>query len=462
MQVTTRRRLQKLAASVLLLVLVLFASGWVIFVRDSRSVDVREFSAIRDDWERAVLGHVKAGRLLPGMSPPKPVPPLEGQEKLAADQRLTKRCLEVAKKHPNTVGELGALFLAAVRGAEAGSGQEAQAMLVARVETADLAQLLRGIRESRLSGSDVQPAIHAIAPSIIRRVEKSPDPSAAALLTYICSSTSFDSRTKEPPPLFAEVADLIADNYASSPDIFNFCESLGGLHFSPHWASEFEPHLRRILEQNKHQSVRCTASIALASVVQLSVDRQAEAEKLYERFLAEFDGQHEYSFQRVEQVLRERAEQRLLGMQFAPIGRLAPEVEGVDLDGRPMKLSEYRGKVVLMSFWATWCGPCMKFIQHERELAARLVDEPFAIVGVNGDEKEQNFARAVREYEINWRSFRDKRPGRESISDEWTAFYPTVFLIDHRGIIRKRWTGLPPHEVVDQMVDELVQVARSE
>jgi hypothetical protein len=104
----------------------------------------------------------------------------------------------------------------------------------------------------------------------------------------------------------------------------------------------------------------------------------------------------------------------------------------------------------------------MKFIPHERVLATRLADEPFAIVGVNSDKKEENFARAVREYEISWRSFRNKRPGQESISDEWTAFYPTVILIDHRGIIRKRWTGSPPHEVLDQMVDELVESARSE
>jgi peroxiredoxin len=326
-----------------------------------------------------------------------------------------------------------------------------------------LAQLQQGISLSRLGGHDAEDTIEAIAPSLISRIGKTPDdPSAAALLTYICSRLSFDSKTEEPPPHFTEIANLVVARYATSSRINNFCESLGGLHFSPHWASEFESHLRSILEVNKDRWVRCTASMALASVVQLSVDRQPEAEELYEKFLLEFDGQHEYMGQNVESVLHARAEQRLRAMQFAPLGSPAPEIIGVDLSGEAMKLSDYRGKVVLMSYWATWCFPCMKFIQHERELATHLADEPFVIVGVNGDRNEQQLAQAVTDYQISWRSFRDLRPGQQSISDEWTAFYPTLYLIDHEGIVRKRWTGTPPPEVLGRLVEELVEAARAD
>lgn len=93
-------------------------------------------------------------------------------------------------------------------------------------------------------------------------------------------------------------------------------------------------------------------------------------------------------------MVNENAKQRLTAMRFAPIGRSAPEVCGVDLDGQPMKLSDLHGKVVLITFWATWCGPCMKLIPHERELAARLEDRPFAIVGVNGNTTEDSIQRA--------------------------------------------------------------------
>ena len=124
-----------------------------------------------------------------------------------------------------------------------------------------------------------------------------------------------------------------------------------------------------------------------------------------------------------------------------------------------MKLSDYRGKVVVVSFWATWCYPCMKLIPHERELAARLADKPFAIIGCNGDTDENAIRKALDKHKIAWRSFQDNRPGKESISDEWNAVYPTVFLIDHKGIFRKRWTGEPPIVVLNRMVDELVAEA---
>ena len=61
------------------------------------------------------------------------------------------------------------------------------------------------------------------------------------------------------------------------------------------------------------------------------------------------------------------------------VGRPVPDVEGTDLDGKKVKLSSYRGKVVLLDFWATWCGPCMAMIPHDRELVEKLKDKPFAL-----------------------------------------------------------------------------------
>ena len=47
------------------------------------------------------------------------------------------------------------------------------------------------------------------------------------------------------------------------------------------------------------------------------------------------------------------------------VGKPAPEINGVDFDGKPLKLSDYRGKVVVLVFWGTWCGPCMAEVPHE-------------------------------------------------------------------------------------------------
>src|SRR6266567_2685377 len=102
-----------------------------------------------------------------------------------------------------------------------------------------------------------------------------------------------------------------------------------------------------------------------------------------------------------------------------------------------MKLSEYRGKVVLLSFWAMWCVPCMKFIPHEQALAARFEGEPFAIVGVHGDNDDEVSRNAVASHKISWRSFHDQPADKPAISDEWHVIgWPTVYLIDRAGVIR--------------------------
>ena len=65
------------------------------------------------------------------------------------------------------------------------------------------------------------------------------------------------------------------------------------------------------------------------------------------------------------------------------VGMPAPEIDGEDFDGMRVKLSDYRGKVVVVVFWASWCPPCCAMIPHERELVERNRDKPFAMLSVN-------------------------------------------------------------------------------
>ena len=74
---------------------------------------------------------------------------------------------------------------------------------------------------------------------------------------------------------------------------------------------------------------------------------------------------------RRKRTLGQEAEARLDELLNLAVGKPAPEIEGVDLDGKPSKLSDYRGKVVVLVFWGSWCGPCMEQVPHERDLAER-------------------------------------------------------------------------------------------
>ena len=76
--------------------------------------------------------------------------------------------------------------------------------------------------------------------------------------------------------------------------------------------------------------------------------------------------------------------------RFEMIGKPAPAFEGKDVDGKPVKLADYKGKVVLIDFWASWAPPCVEVFPHYRELYHTYREQGFAVIGVNLDSMGQD------------------------------------------------------------------------
>ena len=146
------------------------------------------------------------------------------------------------------------------------------------------------------------------------------------------------------------------------------------------------------------------------------------------------------------------------GVEGKRVGDRCPPINGRDVDGKPIRLDEYAGKVVLINFWGTWCPPCRAMLPHEREMVAKYQGRPFVLFGI-----AQDSAETLKEFQqknpLPWPNIVD---GSRVLSQSWgVEGFPAAVLVDHKGVIRKLWLdGLNPKEVWDE-VDKAVQAAES-
>lgn len=157
-------------------------------------------------------------------------------------------------------------------------------------------------------------------------------------------------------------------------------------------------------------------------------------------------------------TLGEEAEAQLDDMHNLVVGKPAPEIEGVDVDGKPLKLSDYRGKVVVLVFWGSWCGPCMAEIPHERELVERLKGQPFALLGVDCEDNKGTAREVMARERMNWPNWFDGPVGSGPIAKRYDVRgFPRIFILDARGIIRNRNAGsaVVLRDAVDKLLAEM-------
>jgi thiol-disulfide isomerase/thioredoxin len=128
---------------------------------------------------------------------------------------------------------------------------------------------------------------------------------------------------------------------------------------------------------------------------------------------------------------------RLDNLSNLKVGGVAPEIMGEDLEGKPLKLSDHRGKVVVVVFWGSWCGPCMAMVPHEKELWERHRSKPFALIGVNCGDKREAAKRTASDKGMGWPSWYDGEEIRGPIETAYNVQqWPTVYVIDQKGVIR--------------------------
>ena len=102
----------------------------------------------------------------------------------------------------------------------------------------------------------------------------------------------------------------------------------------------------------------------------------------------------------------------------------------------------------------------MGMFPHEKALVKRHAADPFALVGVNTDGDKDSFRKNVEKHGITWRSSWQGSTAGPICKQFRVTGYPTLFLIDHEGVIRHKWLGSPGDEAMDKAIEALVAKAK--
>ncbi len=118
---------------------------------------------------------------------------------------------------------------------------------------------------------------------------------------------------------------------------------------------------------------------------------------------------------------------------------LAPEFDVATLDGEFLALEDLAGKVVLLDFWGTWCGPCHDAVPGLRDISRRRSKAPFEMISISNDSDEQKLRAFIKDNRMDWPQVWDRQ--REIIADYQVGSYPSYLIISHEGIIVYRSSG---------------------
>ena len=286
--------------------------------------------------------------------------------------------------------------------------------------------------------------------------------------------------------LSVEAFGLLAKDHATDPGMGQYCRALSSFVHLP----AAEAFIRAVIEKHPDKSERGTALFGFARYLQFRVlrieqmrlnlaDDDAEQAQSYAKTYGEENVQRLMAMDipaiekeaeaTLERVLAEHADLdiddskgRTLqevagGMLFAlrnlKVGQTAPDIVGQDKDGAEFKLSDSRGKVVVLTFTGNWCPPCRVMYPHDRKLIERLKDKPFEFLSVNTDSKKEVLEQSIGKGTVTWRCWWDGGTGGPLCTKWGVSVFPTIFVLDAEGVIRAKHVR---GELLDKTVDKLL------
>jgi peroxiredoxin len=133
------------------------------------------------------------------------------------------------------------------------------------------------------------------------------------------------------------------------------------------------------------------------------------------------------------------------------VGKEPFPIAGKDIEGKDVSLAGFKGKVVIIDFWATWCGPCMGELPNLLKSYEKHHAEGLEVLGISLDQDENTLKATVKKRNMTWPILADYKGWENVIAQKWgVRSIPATFLLDKKGVIRE--IGLRGKELDDAIV----------
>jgi peroxiredoxin len=145
-----------------------------------------------------------------------------------------------------------------------------------------------------------------------------------------------------------------------------------------------------------------------------------------------------------------------IDLKELPIGSPFPDFSEKDLDGKPISVGNYKGKIVLVDFWATWCGPCVGELPNVLKTYEKYHAKGFEIVGVSLDSDRDKLTSFIKAKNMTWQQFFDGGGWKNKVSTQYTVHsIPATYLIDKDGkLLAKNLRGPALEEAVGKALGQ--------
>ncbi|WP_430810931.1 MULTISPECIES: redoxin domain-containing protein [unclassified Carboxylicivirga] len=156
-----------------------------------------------------------------------------------------------------------------------------------------------------------------------------------------------------------------------------------------------------------------------------------------------------------ESTYYQKLSEKITKLEAVAVGEMAPDFTMNDTEGNPVSLSSFKGKYMLLDFWASWCGPCRRENPNVVKLYDEFKDKGFDILGISLDQKKDAWLKAIEDDQLTWNHVSDLKGWQNEVAKMYAVSgIPHTILLDKEGrIIAKNLRGDDLHAKVAELLN---------